>query len=183
MSIEKESTDNVKAPAIDFSLQFSAAREYQKVEKKIFSLLCDISKECYGGKNKIGILVVFGIFDTASGYVVKDMRQIGLNPIQKYLNVSSQSFEKEIKKLFREGLDGAIVVNRNGQIIGSRAYLIVDNPSLEVPEGCGTRHITAASFSIRKDVISVFTLSEETSTVRIWKDGNFSEQYSPEDEK
>ena len=185
MSKEELQTANEAARRVtsaDFSFQFSAAREHQKVEKKVFSILCDISKENKKKDSKLGILVVFGVFDTAKDYVVSGMRQIGINPIQKYLDISNSSFKDEISELFRDGADGAIVINRNGQIIGSKVYLIVDNPSLEVPEGCGTRHISAASFSERDDVIAVFTLSEETSVVRTWKDGSFTDQFNPEDE-
>ena len=166
----------------DFSFQFSAAREHQKVEKKVFNILCEISKENKKSKSKLGILVVFGVFDIAKDCVVSGMRQIGINPIQKYIDISNSSFKNDISELFRDGSDGAIVINRNGQIIGSKVYLIVDNPSLEVPDGCGTRHISAASFSERDDVIAVFTLSEETSVVRTWKDGSFTDQFNPEDE-
>jgi len=166
----------------DFSFQFSAAREHQKVEKKVFNILCEISKENKKRDTNLGILVVFGVFDTSKEYVVSGMRQIGINPIQKYIDISNSSFKKDISELFRDGSDGAIVINRNGQIIGSKVYLIVDNPSLEVPDGCGTRHISAASFSERDDVIAVFTLSEETSVVRTWKDGSFTDQFNPEDE-
>lgn len=166
----------------DFSFQFSAAREHQKVEKKVFNILCEISKENKKRDSKLGILVVFGVFDTGKDYVVSGMRQIGINPIQKYIDISNTSFKEDISDLFRDGADGAIVINRNGQIIGSKVYLIVDNPSLEVPDGCGTRHISAASFSERDDVIAVFTLSEETSVVRTWKDGSFTDQFNPEDE-
>ena len=34
-------------PSIDFSFQFSAEREYNKVEKKIFTQMCKISKNSY----------------------------------------------------------------------------------------------------------------------------------------
>ena len=171
-----------KVTSADFSFQFSAAREHQKVEKKVFNILCEISKEDRERDTKLGILVVFGVFDTSKEYVVSGMRQIGINPIQKYIDISSSSFKDDISDLFRDGSDGAIVINRNGQIIGSKVYLIVDNPSLEVPDGCGTRHISAASFSERDDVIAVFTLSEETSVVRTWKGGSFTDQFDPEDE-
>lgn len=171
-----------RVTSADFSFQFSAAREHQKVEKKVFNILCEISKENKKSKSKLGILVVFGVFDTAKDYVVSGMRQIGRNPIQKYIDISNTSFKEDISELFRDGSDGAIVINRNGQVIGSKVYLIVDNPSLEVPDGCGTRHISAASFSEREDVLAVFTLSEETSVVRTWKDGSFTDQFNPEDE-
>ena len=105
-----------------------------------------------------------------------------INPIQKYINIAESIFEKDTSSLLREGSDGAIIVNRNGQIIGSRIYLVVDDSSLDVPDGCGTRHISAASFSTREDITAVFTLSEETSVVRTWKKGAFVEQFNPADE-
>jgi len=186
MSKEEIQATSVEPPkrvtSTDFSFQFSAAREHQKVGKKIFNILCEISKENKDRQKKLGILVVFGVFDTAKDYLVSGMRQIGINPIQKYIDISTTSSKKSVEALFREDADGAIVINRNGQIIGGRVYLLVDNPALEVPEGCGTRHISAASFSTRDDVIAVFTLSEETSIVRTWKDGEFVDQYNPEDE-
>ena len=104
-----------------------------------------------------------------------------LDEAQKYLNVATMQRSDDVRALFEDGSDGAIVVNRNGQIIGGKIYLTVDSPSSEVPEGCGTRHISAASFSQREDVISVFTLSEETYVVRSWKDGEYVEQFSPEE--
>jgi len=183
--VQPSNADTVrKTTSADFSFQFSAAREHQKVEKKIFSILCEISKENKERQKKLGILVVLGVFDTAKDYIISGLRQIGINPIQKYIDISSisASSKKDISTLFRDEADGAIIINRNGQIIGGRVYLIVDNPGLEVPDGCGTRHISAASFSIRDDVIAVFTLSEETSVVRSWKNGAFVEQYNPEDE-
>jgi len=179
---EKNQEPTSKGAFADFSFQFSAAREFQKVEKKIFNLLCSIAVKNSSENKKQGILVVLGNFDNKKDSIVYGMRQIGVNPIQKYINVSNNSFEKEIKKLFDQNYDGAIIINRSGQIIGAKVYLTVQNPALDVPEGCGTRHISAASFSMREDVMAVFTLSEETHVVRIWKSGSFVEQYTPDEE-
>lgn len=171
-----------KVSSADFSYQFNAAREYRKVEKKIYSLLCDISKESLQSNKKIGLIIVMGLFDKAESHIVYGMRQIGINPIQKYINIGEEPFAKDVLSLFREGADGAIVVNKDGQIIGSKIYLVVDDSSLDVPDGCGTRHISAASFSTRDDILAVFTLSEENSVVRTWKNGSFVEQFDPSDE-
>ena len=130
--------------------------------------------------NKLGLIIVLGCFDNNENHIVKGMRQIGVNPIQKYLNVSNANFEDEIGKLFLQNYDGAYIVNRTGQLLGAKIYLTVEK-HLEVPDGCGTRHITAASFSTKKNVLAVFTLSEETCIVRTWKDGNFVDQYLPEE--
>lgn len=170
----------IKTSCVDFSFQFSSAREFQKVEKKIYNNLIEISKNSYKTGLKIGCLIVCGYFDLYRDHSVPGMRQIGLNPVQKYLNITLPLFEKDFVSMIKDNQDGSIVINRDGQILGSKIYLTVDNPVLDVPEGCGTRHITAASFSIRKDVMAVFTLSEETFLVRTWKNGQISDQYNPE---
>ena len=180
---DSQSKDTVrKISHIDFSYQFNAAKDYKKVEKKIFTLLCEISKETYKKQKNTGLIIVLGTFDKSDDHIVSGMRQIGINPVQKYLNICEDAFTKDIFSMLREGSDGAIIVNRNGQIIGSKIYLVVDDSSLEVPDGCGTRHISAASFSTRDDILAVFTLSEESFVVRTWKNGTFVEQFDPSDE-
>jgi DNA integrity scanning protein DisA with diadenylate cyclase activity len=163
-------------PSADFSYQLNIARE--KVEKKIYQYLCELSKKLYKEKRRLGVLVVVGHFETDDG-IVYGMRPLGNNQIQKYINVCFGQFESDIMKIFEDGEDGAIIVSQNGQILGTRMYLTVDNPSVEIPEGAGTRHISAASFSTRKDVVCTFTLSEETLAVRMWQDGTFVEQFMP----
>lgn len=168
----------VSSPSVDFSYQLNIGRE--KVEKKIFSYLCEISKKFYKSEKKIGALIVLGCFDLESH--IHGMRQLGSKKLEKYINIAFGQFEADILKILESGDDGAIIINQNGQILGTEIYLMVDNPSLDIPEGTGTRHISAASFSTRDDILSVFTLSEETLAVRMWKDGQFVEQYKPDEE-
>lgn len=175
--------ETAQTPAADFSFQFSAQREYLKVEKKIFNILKVISKQSYKEKKSKGCLIVYGNFFLNENHIIDGMRQIGLNPIQKFISFGYSNFESEVTKLLSENYDGAFVVNLNGQILGARVYLSVDHPSLEVPEGCGTRHITAASFSKKQNIISVFTLSEENFSVRKWQDGVFRDQYFPDEKE
>tara|TARA_Y100000034_G_C6857987_1_gene390173 strand:- start:296 stop:880 length:585 start_codon:yes stop_codon:yes gene_type:complete len=169
-------------PHADFSFQFSAAREFLKIDKKIFTILKKTSKIFYKNCKKVGTIIVLGNFDLNENHLVDGMRQIGINSIQKFISFGYSNFDSEIGKLIEENHDGAIIVNRSGQLLGSKIYLTVDNPSLDVPEECGTRHITAASFSKRRDVIAVFTLSEETLIVRKWKNGVFVDQFFPDED-
>lgn len=177
--MEVDSEPNV--PQVDFSFQFSAQREYLKVEKKIFNCLVEVAKKNFSEKKSCGALIVYGNFYLNENHIIEGMRQIGINPIQKFMSFGYANLESEISKLIEENYDGAFVVNLNGQVLGARVYLSVDHPSLEVPEGCGTRHITAASFSKRKNILGVFSLSEETFTVRKWKEGVFVDQFYPEE--
>jgi len=171
-----------RLPQVDFSFQFNTAKEHEKVEGIIFDLLCDQARLSFSKGKRAGVLVVLGNFDSSKNHTVFGMRQIEKNPIQKYLNLLVRQHCKEIASLMSVNYDGAFVMNRNGQVLGLGIYLTVDQPMLDIPDGSGTRHITAASFSTREDVQAVFTLSEETNIVRIWKGGVFTKQYHPEEE-
>ena len=172
-------SDQIKVPNVDFSFQFNTAKEHEKVEKNIFDILCKVSQGSLENKLNRGALVVLGGFDIHKNNIIFGMRQIGKNPIQKYVNIITRTHQKDILEMLSQNYDGAFIINRNGQLLGVGIYLTVEEPNLEIPEGSGTRHITAASFSTREDVQSVFTLSEENNTVRIWKGGVFVEQYDP----
>lgn len=174
-----QQADQVKVPHVDFSFQFNTAKEHEKVEKNIFDMLCRVSDDSFRNHIKRGALVVLGGFDIHKNSIIYGMRQIGKNPIQKFVNIITKAHQKDIVEMLSQNYDGAFIVNRNGQLLSLGIYLTVDEPNLEIPEGSGTRHITAASFSTREDVQSVFTLSEEKNTVRIWKRGVFVEQYDP----
>jgi len=170
-------------PQSDFSFQYSLSKEFLRIEKKIFDTLKRVSLKCYTSEKSLGTMIVYGSFDFNENHIVKGLRQIGVNPIQRFVSFGYNNFNEDITSLILENNDGAIIVDKSGQILGARVYLTVDNPSLDVPEGCGTRHITAASFSQRKDVLSVTTLSEESLAVRRWKDGSFIDQFFPSEEK
>ena len=89
---------------------------------------------------------------------------------------------KQIVIQYNKSKSKAENLRKKLQSFGSKIYLVVDDSSLEVPDGCGTRHISAASFSTRGDILAVFTLSEESFVVRTWKNGTFVEQFDPADE-
>jgi DNA integrity scanning protein DisA with diadenylate cyclase activity len=174
---EEEVVPVVGSPTVDFSYQFNMIRE--KTEKKIFSFLCDVSKRLFKEQRRIGVLVVLGRFDNAA----EGMRFFGKHKIEKYTNVLFQNYEAEVMRIFESGDDGAIIINQGGELLGTGVYLVVENPNLEIPEGTGTRHISAASFSEREDVLATFTLSEETLSVRLWKNGALAEHYNPEEDE
>ena len=173
MDMEERQEHTNEAPHVDFSLQLSLAREAEHVEANIFEQLKAMAQKIAAGEGKpLGALIVLGDFDRhgpqVDGMVQMKPKQ---NPVESLLMIDSGDGDKIIRDFSESPFDGAIVVNRNGQILGAGIYLVVDNPMLETPEDCGTRHKAAASFSERKDVISVLTLSEETNTVRLWKSG------------
>lgn len=180
--MEENNTKQSEAPYVDFSMQFSFAKNDEKFERTIFELLKGLAKSVAADiEAPLGALVVLGDFEKdprVDGMVQMKPKQ---NPIESLKMVDTEAGRHCIIEYSRPPHDGAIVVDRSGQIIGAGVYLVVDSPMLDTPEDCGTRHKAAASFSLRKDVIGVLTLSEETNTVRVWKDGKLKEVFRVED--
>jgi len=159
------------APAIDFTSQLNLANS-KDVEEKILDILKKIAKD---GKNSTGAIIVLGTW-LVSNPIAKGMLQLkpSENPIDKFITVNSIENVDMLLHFSSSPFDGAIVINTSGQILGAGVYLIVEHPMVEIPEGCGTRHKAAASFSLRDDVVSVLTLSEESKIIRVWKDGQYT---------
>jgi len=177
--------ENSIAPHIDFGMQFSLAKNNEKIEKCIFELLQQLARDVAKGTiEELGVLIILGDFEkygvVAEGMVQMKPKQ---NPIESLKMLDTSHGAAYIKEYSMSPYDGAIIVDRTGQIIGAGVYLIVSDPTLDIPEDCGTRHKAAASFSRRKDVISALTLSEETNTVRIWQNGKVKEVYRVSDEE
>ena len=169
---------------MDFSMQLSLNKGSERVEQDIFDCLKLIADQVETGScEPLGALIVLGDFEKYGpqihGIVQMKPKQ---NPVESLILVS-EGCENYIKEFSRTPFDGAIVVNQSGQILGAGIYLVVDNPLLETPDDCGTRHKAAASFSERNDVISVLTLSEETNTVRLWKKGKTKSVFRVDPEK
>jgi DNA integrity scanning protein DisA with diadenylate cyclase activity len=174
---------NSAALFIDFSMQFSFAKNNERVERCIFESLQKLAKEVTTGKqDAIGSIIVLGDFEKfgpkVDGMVQMKPKQ---NPIESLKMFDSLHGNDYIKEFSESPFDGAIIVDKTGQIVGAGVYLVVSDPTLDTPEDCGTRHKAAASFSRRNDVISVLTLSEETNTVRIWQHGKIKEVYRTTD--
>jgi DNA integrity scanning protein DisA with diadenylate cyclase activity len=170
---------NHQEPNVDYSLQFSLAKNNEKIERCIFESLQDIAKSVHESKSqKTGSLIVLGDFEKF-GPKIKGMVQMKpkQNPVESLIMMERENGESIIRDFSGYGFDGAMIVDKTGQVIGAGVYLVIDQPMLDTPEDCGTRHKAAASFSKRSDVISVLTLSEETNTVRIWQDGKVKEVF------
>lgn len=176
-----EETNNTAhaEPFVDFSMQFSLAKNNERVERCIFESLQILAREVALNKHKaLGAIVVLGDFEKfgprINGMVQMKPKQ---NPVESLRIFDMAHGADYIKEFSVSPFDGAMVVDKTGQIIGAGVYLVVEDPTLDTPEDCGTRHKAAASFSRRDDVISVLTLSEETNTVRIWQNGKVKEVY------
>jgi len=155
---------------IDFKDQMAFENNGQHVEEMIFKWLFNLrDKAVKEGLSSFGSLIVLGDYTSGIG---EEMYQLKpkQNPIKSLMMINSKDGAKFINEFSQAPYDGAIIVNKDGQILSAGVYLKIQEIP-DMPDGCGTRHMAAASFSLQRNVTSVLTLSEETSIVRVWKSG------------
>jgi len=170
-SIE-ENVDNL--PSVDFANKLKMASR----EKECWEVVKKVAQNAFKAKEKIGLIVVLGYFDRQGG-CVKGMKQVkGTNPVDSLIWITGKAAPDMLTEWARPPHDGAIVVNHTGQIIGANIMLILESFDVESTDEYGMRHIAAASFSKREEVIATFTISEESGKARMFKDGR---EYSTED--
>jgi DNA integrity scanning protein DisA with diadenylate cyclase activity len=75
--------------------------------------------------------------------------------------------------------DGAVLIDRTGQLLGARVYVEVTKPNID-HEVQGTRHLAAVSGSTLEEVISTIALSQTTNKVTMYKKGKQEDIYEPE---
>jgi hypothetical protein len=177
---DKEEIRPKSKPFIDIKEQAALGAEVppaRDVAREVFGMVSETANVLREKGQKRGALIVIG--DFASIGSVKGAIPPKENPFEGlFLSAGDKAFQKML--LQSPALeDGAVVVDKSGQVLGGRIYLLVDNPLVDVPEGCFARHRAAASASLRKDVEAVITLSEEKNVARVFRNGKVVEEYDP----
>jgi len=125
-------------------------RKLKKIEEKILEIAIGLAKKGEGALFVIGDKVKYDS-------LIKQK-------MQKF-NVFDSGAEKILKSLAT--IDGAIIINKNGDIMGYGAMIKRAKPYV----GYGTRHAAAVTAS-EKGNISIMC-SEEERKVKIFRDGKF----------
>lgn len=167
-------------PFIDIKEQAALGAEVppaRDVAREVFEMISETANVLRERGRKRGALIVIGDFAPIGS--IKGAIPPRENPFEGlFLSAGDKAFQKML--LQDPALeDGAVVVDKSGQVLGGRIYLLVDNPLVDVPEGCFARHRAAASASLRKDVEAVITLSEEKNVARVFRNGKVAEEYDP----
>jgi hypothetical protein len=180
----RRNTDEIRPkskPFIDIKEQAALGAEVppaRDVAREVFEMLSETADVLLAKDRKRGALIVIGNF--ASMGEVKGARARPPNPFEGlYLSARDKAFQRML--LQDPALeDGAVVVDTSGQVLGGRIYFFVENAdNVEIPEGCFARHIAAAVTSLRDDVETVITLSEEQKIARVFRNGKVVEEYDP----
>lgn len=174
-----------KKPSVDVKEQAALGAEVppqRDITREVFELMKQSADALLERGVKRGAILVIGRF--ASMGAVRGARQLSFpggkpNPFEgQYVSASDKAFQRML--LQDEALeDGAVIVDASGQVLAGRILLVVDHPEVDVPDGCATRHVAAASTSLRRDVEAVITLSEEKNVARVFRDGKVVEAYDP----
>lgn len=175
-----EEQEPIQKQPVTVDLSSMAKMGSKRLISHIFTILTDISRQLQKDGKSQGVLIVLGSF-AKHDYQVPGIRQIRDNPVTQLIFVTEEGGVEEIEKLFQ--YDGAIVIDRTGQILCARAYLVVEQADTPIDEECNTRHLAAASFSRRPDVVACFTLSEETGRVRVYIEGKQEEMFDPHEKQ
>jgi hypothetical protein len=143
--------------------------------RRVVNLAVEIAREGREGR-KIGTLFVV----SDSEVVLKYSRPMILDPLHGHPHESKRIDDPDMRETIKElaQLDGAFVVSDEGVVLSAARYIDAVSNHLELPLGLGSRHVAAASVSSRTDAVAVVV--SESSTVRMFDDGELVAEIVPE---
>jgi diadenylate cyclase len=146
-----------------------------KTLRRVVDLAVEIAREGREGR-KIGTLFVV----SDSEAVLKHSRPMILDPLNGHPDESKRIDDPNVRETLKElaQLDGAFVVSDEGVVLSAARYIDTVSNHLELPLGLGSRHVAAASVSSRTDAVAVVV--SESSTVRMFDDGELVAEIVPE---
>jgi diadenylate cyclase len=138
-------------------------------------LAIEIAREGREGR-KVGTLFV--ISDAEN--VLKHSKPLILDPLLGHpankKRINDPNMRETIKELAQ--LDGAFVVTDDGICVSATRYIETFVEDIELPLGLGSRHVAAASITKRTRAVSVVV--SESSTVRVFYNGEIISEIIPE---
>ncbi len=136
-----------------------------EVLETVIDLATEIATEGREGKT-VGTAFVIG----NKNEVLKYVKQLVLNPFLGYMESKIKITDPTIRETVKEfaQLDGVYILDNDGSIITSCAYLDVPTEGIDLP-GFGTKHLNCAAITKHTDSIAVVVSS--TGTIRVFKDG------------
>lgn len=142
------------------------------VLKALLRLATEMGKKGSEGK-PIGAIFIVG----DSKAVMEKSTAISFNPFEsRKVNVTDSIIKSMIKEFSL--LDGAFVINEKGTIIAAHRYLKADPKNIQIPQGLGARHISAASMTTETNSIAI-VLSESDNLIRIFHQGKLILEMDP----
>ena len=146
-----------------------------RVLERTVALAVEIAREGREGR-KIGTLFVVG----DSSEVLERSKPLILDPLHGHPEESKRIDDPNVRETLKEiaQLDGAFVVSDEGVVLSAARYIDTVSEDLSVPLGLGSRHVAAASVSKHTNAVAVAV--SESSTVRMFDDGELVSEIIPE---
>jgi len=137
-----------------------------EVIESIINLASEIGIEGREGR-KIGTAFIIG----EPSELTKYMKQLIINPFYNY-ETKQKITDPDIKETIKEfaQLDGAFILDTEGQIISSGTYIDIDTSEVKLATGFGTKHRACAAITKQTNAIAV-TISSSGGKVRVFKKG------------
>jgi len=143
--------------------------------RRVVELAVEIAREGREGR-KIGTLFAVGDHE---GVLVRS-RPLVLDPLAGHPDGAKHVKDPDVRETVKElaQLDGAFVVSNAGVVVSAARYLDAASGDLQLPLGLGSRHMAAASISRNTEAVAVAV--SESSTVRVFDDGEMVAEIVPE---
>ncbi len=146
-----------------------------RVLEQTVALAVEIAREGREGR-KIGTLFVVG----DSHKVLKHSKPLILDPLYGHPDERKRIDDPDVRETLKElaQLDGAFVVSDKGVVVSAARYIDATSEDVNIPLGLGSRHLAGASVSRHTNAVAVAV--SESSTVRMFDDGELVSEIIPE---
>jgi diadenylate cyclase len=146
-----------------------------RVLEQTVALAVEIAREGREGR-KIGTLFVVGDSDK----VLKHSKPLILDPLYGHPDEHKRIDDPDVRETLKElaQLDGAFVVSDEGVVVSAARYIDATSEDVNIPLGLGSRHLAGASVSRHTNAVAVAV--SESSTVRMFDDGELVSEIIPE---
>ncbi len=137
------------------------------VFQRVLTMALELANEGREGK-PIGALFVIGNMRELQKYSEQNI----INPFRGYAEKDRNILDVKLRNTVKEfaAIDGAFLIKGNGVIVSAGTTLRPDTSGVELPQGLGARHASAAAISASTKSIAI-TVSESTGAVRLWRLG------------
>jgi DNA integrity scanning protein DisA with diadenylate cyclase activity len=143
--------------------------------ERVILLATEIAREGREGR-KLGAMFVIGDAEE----VLRRSRCLILDPLwhhpEERKRIDNANMRETVKELAQ--LDGAFVVSNKGVVVSACRYIDVLSEGIDLPLGLGSRHMAAASITQETEAMAVVV--SESSTVRVFDDGEIVSEIIPE---
>lgn len=143
--------------------------------EQVLTLAVELAREGREGK-KVGTIFTVG---DAEG-VMERSRPLILDPLAGHASEAKLLTDPDMRETVKElaVLDGGFVVSNEGVVHSAARYFSASSEGVELPLGLGSRHMAAASLTLRTCAVAVVV--SESSVVRLFDGGKIVSEIIPE---